>query len=138
MKLSDKGLDLLVLREGKRNRAYKDVKGIWTIGVGHTGPEVVEGLVWNDDTIKQVLKQDCSVAERAIKTYVFVPLTQNQHDALVSFIVNVGVNAFRRSTLCAKINMRDFVGVSNEFNRWHIPAAIIKRRDGERDQFLTP
>lgn len=137
MNLSDKGLDLLILREGKRNKAYKDVKGILTIGVGHTGPEVVEGLVWDDETIKQVLKQDCSIAERAIKTYVFTPLTQNQYDALVSFIFNVGVNAFRRSTLCAKLNMRDFVGAADQFDRWHIPAAIIGRRDSEKAQFLS-
>ncbi|MFZ2190085.1 MAG: lysozyme [Candidatus Magasanikiibacteriota bacterium] len=137
MNLSDKGLDLLTIREGKRNKAYKDVKGIWTIGVGHTGPEVVEGLVWDDATIKQVLKQDCSIAEKAIKTYVFTPLTQNQFDALVSFIFNVGVNAFRRSTLCAKLNMRDFVGAAEQFDRWHIPAAIIGRRDSEKAQFSS-
>lgn len=135
MNLSDKGLDLLILREGQRNRAYKDTKGILTIGVGHTGPEVVEGLVWDDETCKQVLKQDCSIAEKAIKTYVFTPLTQNQFDALVSFIFNVGVNAFRRSTLCAKINMRDFDAAIKEFNKWHIPAEITGRRNSERDQF---
>lgn len=47
--------------EGFRNEAYPDplTRGApWTIGVGHTGPEVFEGLVWSDDKVNQVLDAD--------------------------------------------------------------------------------
>ena len=88
MNISDKGLAVLKLREGSRNKAYKDVKGVWTIGVGHTGPEVQEGLVWTDQQILDVLKQDVKVAEKGVTDNVRVALSQNQFDALVSFVFN--------------------------------------------------
>ena len=135
MKMSEKGLQRLITREGKRNKAYKDTKGIWTIGVGHTGPEVHEFLAWTDGQILAALRDDLDEVEQAIGRFVLVPLTQNQHDALVSFIFNVGTNAFRRSTMLRYINLRMFDKAAAEFDRWHKPLEIIKRRDSERDQF---
>ena len=137
MKLSDIGLSRIVVREGKRNKAYKDTKGIWTIGVGHTGPEVYEGLVWTDGQIQAALRDDLDEVEQTIDKYVLVPLTQNQYDALVSFILNVGGNAFRRSTMLKFINLRQFEKAAKEFDRWHIPPEITGRRNSERDQFST-
>lgn len=137
MKVSDVGVACLIVREGKRNKAYKDSKGILTIGVGHTGPEVVEGLVWTDGQVAAALKDDLDEAEQALSKYVFVPLTQNQFDALASFIFNVGVNAFRRSTMLKYLNLRNFEKATLEFDRWHIPPEIIGRRNSERDQFST-
>lgn len=135
MRVSDEGISRLIVREGKRNKAYKDTKGIWTIGVGHTGPEVVEGLVWTDGQVTAALKDDLDEPEQALSKYVFVPLTQNQFDALVSFIFNVGVNAFRRSTMLKYLNLRNFEKAALEFDRWHIPPEIISRRDSEHAQF---
>ena len=135
MKMSEKGLQRLIVREGKRNKAYKDTKGIWTIGVGHTGPEVHEFLAWTEGQIQAALRNDLDEVEQTIDRFVLVPLTQNQHDALVSFIFNVGVNAFRRSTMLRYINLRMFDKAAAEFDRWHKPPEIIKRRDSERDQF---
>lgn len=48
--------------EGKRNIAYQDHLGNWTIGIGHTGPEVCEGLVWTDELIYKVFKEDLGKA----------------------------------------------------------------------------
>lgn len=48
--------------EGKRNIAYQCSEGKWTIGVGHTGPEVCEGLVWTDELVNQVFKEDLGQA----------------------------------------------------------------------------
>lgn len=135
MRVSDDGVARLIVREGKRNKAYKDTKGIWTIGVGHTGPEVVEGLVWTDGQVAAALKDDLDEVEQALSKYVLTPLTQNQFDALASFIFNVGVNAFRRSTMLKYINLRAFDKAAKEFDRWHIPPEIISRRDSEYTQF---
>lgn len=44
--------------EGRRNKAYRDTRGIWTIGIGHTGPEVREGLVWTDEQIDAAFDRD--------------------------------------------------------------------------------
>lgn len=135
MKTSSNGLATLMLREGKRNKAYKDTKGIWTIGVGHTGPKVLPNLVWTDQQIKDQLALDVGIAERCIAGIVDVPLTQNQYDALVSFIFNVGVGAFRRSTMLRFINKGMLKEAANEFDRWHIPPEITSRRNSEKAQF---
>lgn len=135
MKMSDDGLHLLEMREGSRSTAYKDVKGIWTIGVGHTGPEVVEGLRWTQDQITNALRKDVGIAEDAINNNVKVELTQYQFDALCSFIFNVGVGAFKRSTLLKVLNRGDFHQACLEFDKWHIPPQITSRRDSEKNQF---
>lgn len=47
--------------EGRRHAAYPDpLTGgdPWTIGIGHTGPGIHEGLVWDDDQINAALKAD--------------------------------------------------------------------------------
>jgi len=136
MKTSANGLSKLEKREGVRYRAYLDTKGIPTIGVGHTGPEVRLGLVWTADEVRIALEKDVKVCEDCINQYVAVPLEQHQFDALVSFIFNVGRGAFMRSTMLKKINQGDMEGAAKEFDRWHIPPEIIKRRDSERNQFM--
>lgn len=54
----DKLREQLALEEGRRNIAYQDTRGVWTIGIGHTGPEVVPGLVWSDEMVDSVFLQD--------------------------------------------------------------------------------
>jgi len=137
MKMSENGLQLLTLREGFKTFAYKDTKGIWTIGVGHTGPEVTAGLVWTVEQVKDALRADVATAEKAINDGVKVVLTHNQFDALCSFIFNVGVGAFTRSTLLKVLNKGDYTEAANQFDRWHIPVEITSRRDSEREQFRS-
>ncbi|MFY8105619.1 MAG: lysozyme [Elstera sp.] len=135
MKISAQGLQLLIDREGSKNRAYRDSVGVLTIGIGHAGPDVYEGLIWTDDQIKSALAKDISRFEKAINDGVKVGLKQHQYDALVSFAFNVGEGAFKTSTLLKKINAGDFEGAALQFNRWNIPPEIISRRNGEREQF---
>lgn len=134
MKLSDKGSELLILREGLRLKAYRDVKDIWTIGVGHTGPEVVEGLVITKEKAHELFRKDVAWAEDAVNL-VKVPLTQNQFDALVSFVFNIGASAWKRSTMLKLLNAGDYIGASKQFDRWVIPVQITSRRMSEKAQF---
>lgn len=135
MKTSQQGLDLLIAREGKRNAAYLDSVGVPTIGVGHTGPEVHLGLHWNDDQIEAALRADLDRFEDAINDSVTVGLEQYKFDALLSFSFNVGVGAFQSSTMLKQINRGQFELAALQFDRWHIPPEITRRRNGEREQF---
>ncbi len=135
MKISDQGIQLLVEREGKRNKAYLDTQRIPTIGIGHTGPEVYLGLTWTDEKILEVFKKDLVRFEEAITRAVMPCLKQNQFDALVSFAFNVGVTAATTSTLVRRINEGNYADVPFQFDRWHIPPEITSRRNGEREQF---
>lgn len=137
MKLSPEGSEILIMREGLRLKAYKDTKGIWTVGVGHTGPEVVEGLVITKEKAHELFQKDVTWAEDAVNA-VKVPLSQNQFDALVSFVFNVGAGAFKRSTMLKMLKAGDYVGAAKQFDRWVIPIEITSRRMSEKAQFLTP
>lgn len=134
---SAEGREKITLREGRRNKAYLDSKGIPTIGVGHTGPEVYIGLAWTNQQIDDALKDDLQEAEECINKYVTVPLTQNQFDALVSFVFNIGVMAFRRSTCLKLLNERLYDMVPNAMMMWNKPPEIVGRRKSEAEQFAS-
>lgn len=136
MQMSAQGRDLLEQREGRRNAAYLDSKGIPTIGVGHTGPEVHLGLVWTDAQIDEAFEKDLAWVDAAIAQSVTTPLLSHQYDALGSFTYNVGADGEEHSTMVREINAGDMADVPAQFDRWHIPVEITTRRNGEKFQFL--
>lgn len=126
--------------EGKRYKAYLDVAGIWTNGVGHTGPDVFEGQVVDEEQVQTWLTEDLKEAESDVERLVKVPLTQGQFDALVSFFFNLGADKVKDSTLVRKLNAGDYEGAQKEFKRWvyaggKIQPGLVKRRYGEADRF---
>ena len=104
--------------EGLELEAYQDVAGVWTIGYGHT-KTVKPGMKITKAKAEALLKQDLNEAETAVSKMVKRPLTDNQFGALVSFVFNVGVRAFRNSTLLAKLNDGDYNRVPGELMRWN-------------------
>jgi lysozyme len=142
MKMSSQGLDLLIAREALRTHAYQDTVGVWTIGVGHTGPEVHEGLVWTEEQCRQAFATDIERFENAVNDAVTVALQQNQFDALVSFAFNVGERALAHggngggpSGILRALTAGDYEEAARRFDAWHIPPEITSRRNGEREQF---
>lgn len=145
-RISDVGLTLIKKHEGWRAHWYRDPVNIWTIGWGTTGH--VQGVQHPHspaDPITKEMGEDLLLralrhAEEAIHDYVTVPLTQGQHDALVSFIYNVGVGAFRRSTLLKHLNAGDPKAAAREFGRWvyaggEVWDGLVHRRTAERKLF---
>jgi lysozyme len=127
--------------EGLRLTAYKDGGGVWTIGYGHTGADVREGLTIPLSEAERLLTRDLRVAENHVNGAVQVKLTQNQFDALVSFVYNVGGDAFRKSTLLKKLNAGDYLGAADQFPRWNkdngkVVDGLTNRRREERALFL--
>lgn len=133
MRMSVLGLKKLGIREGRKLKAYRDTKGIWTIGVGHT--PAYEGQVWTEAQVDEALASDVKWAEEAVNT-VKAALTQNQFDALVSFVFNIGASAFAKSTIKKLLDAGDMVGAAKQFDRWVIPKEITGRRMDEKKQFL--
>lgn len=133
MKTSDNGIDFLKEVESVKLKAYLDTGGVWTNGVGHTGPDVHEGQEVDGAQVNAWLKEDVLEAEDAVNRGVKVSLSQNQFDALVSFTFNVGVSAFLNSTLLRKLNASDYEGAKNELSRWvrdngKIVKGLVNRR----------
>lgn len=141
MKLSEYGMTFLKDREGFRATPYKDTGGQLTIGFGHA---IVKGEHFgalSSVEATALLERDVKIAETCINNFVREPLTQNEFDALVSLVFNIGCEAFKGSTLLKKINSGHFDEAANEFLKWifdnHVPvAALSKRRMLERELFL--
>ena len=142
MQYSKKGEELTEAFEGCRLTSYQDIKGIWTIGVGHTGPEVVEGLVWTQNQADSQLIADLIRAEHAVNTLVTVPLSQGEYDSLVDFCYNAGTGAFASSTMLKLLNSGDYTDAANEFEKWDhasgkVVAGLLRRRLAEKEEFLS-
>lgn len=93
----------------------------WTIGYGHTSDDfmrVYKGLKITPAEAEAALAHDLGEVADAIDGLVKVPLTGNQRGALVSFVFNVGVGAFRKSTLLKKMNAGDYNAVPGELAKW--------------------
>lgn len=140
MRTSENGLQLIKGSEDVRLRTYVCPAGILTVGWGHTGIDVRTGMVITLRRADEMLASDVRNSETAINQLVDVPLTQNQFDALASFVFNVGVGNFESSTLLRKLNAKNYAGAALEFPRWNkskgkVLAGLTTRRDKERALF---
>ena len=143
MKISTEGLALIQKFEGLRLDAYYDVVGVLTIGYGHTGSDVTPDLKITKEKALEFLKWDCESAEQCVNSFVNTKLNQNEFDALVSFIYNLGPTAFVNSTLLKLLNEGTSRSVvAAEFTRWvradgKVLQGLVSRRNAEKDLFLT-
>ena len=131
MPLSQNFIIFLAQLEGIRTKPYRDAAGLQTIGVGHliTQQELRTGIIvinadnaeWrgglSTQQVYDLLDQDLQRFVAAVEDAVNVPLTQNQFEALVSFAFNIGIGAFRSSSLLRKLNSGDY-DIENELMRW--------------------
>jgi lysozyme len=140
MKMTNEGLALIKRFEGFRHMAYRDPVGVWTIGYGHTSmagpPTVKAGLEISLDEAHEILRRDVAQFEHGVSTAVKVPLSDPQFSALVSFAYNVGLGAFRKSSVLAAVNARDFSAVPRRLNLWNkaggrVLAGLVRRRAAE-------
>jgi lysozyme len=140
MAITESTLDYITEEEGYRNKAYKDVKGLWTIGVGHLIKADEKHLInttLTDEQVKDLLKSDLKWCSEAVESSVKVPLTQKQFDALYSLCFNIGEGAFKKSTVVRRLNTGDYKGAADAILMWNKPAVLEKRRKRERDMFLA-
>jgi lysozyme len=149
MVLDKVGIDFMKNNEGiPKNRsgqvvAYQDERGIWTIGYGHT-QGVYKGLVWSIAKAEAVFKDDVNnIYGKCVNTYIKLPMTQNQFNAMVDLCYNIGTSndpknpGFPQSQVCKKFNAGDKVGASKAFLGWIKPISLLGRRQLEIKLFNT-
>ena len=140
MAIADSTLDYITKEEGFRNKAYKDSKGLLTIGVGHLikpDEQHLTSAVLTDEQVKELLRSDLKWCSAAVESSVKVPLTQSQFDALYSLCFNIGETAFKKSTVVRRLNENDYKGAAEAILMWNKPAVLIKRREHEKALFLA-
>lgn len=138
------GRAFLTAQEGEKLTAYQDIAGIWTIGVGSTGPHVKPGLTITKEQSQKLLTKDLDRFEQAVNRLVTVPLSQAQFNALVSFAFNLGEGALAKSTLLQRINAGETNPgkIEEAFRMWRlvngkVSPAIENRRIREAKLYLS-
>jgi lysozyme len=139
MAFAESTYDLIVGFEGKRYRAYKDSKGLWTTGIGHLikpNEQYLITKVLSEGDVKALFDADAQWCKDTIDDAIIVPLTQNQYDALFSLCFNIGKEHFENSTVLRRLNLADFTGAANHFLDWCKPPELLTRRQKEKALFL--
>lgn len=141
MRTSQQGIDLIKEFEGFSERVYLCPSGVNTIGYGHTqGVQI--GDTCTREQAEEYLKDDLREAEEAVLALVNVPLSQNQFDALVSLVYNIGSGHFYGSTIRRVINCK--VADKEEYRRaWMMWVkskgkrlkGLVRRREAEYKLF---
>jgi lysozyme len=146
LSVSRSAVELIKAFEGFRATSARLDDGRWTIGYGHT-LTAREGAEITEPDAEALLLYDLIGASHAVNEYVFAPLTQNQFDALVSFVFNIGVRAFRGSPTLRRLNEGRPLEAALAMELWRkadlegeriVIDALVRRRAAEKALFLKP
>lgn len=154
MRTGDTGLNLIKAYEGlrfaaqseERPSAASDGDEVWSVGYGHKAT-ARPGMTVTETEAARLLAEDIRPIETLIKNSVRAPLNQNEHDALVSLVFNIGEKNFKKSTVLKKLNDGDKLGAAEAFERWTRARVdgklmkldgLVRRRAAEKSLFLMP
>jgi lysozyme len=152
MTISQKGIDLIKFFEGFRSKSYQDIAGIWTIGYGSTmwtdGSKVKSGQIISEPDAMKLLQWEVKNKTAVINSLTEkISLTQNQYDALCSFVYNVGVGGFGKSTMLKKMKLNpNDPTIRAEFLKWNKitkngvkveSEGLTNRRNKEADLYFS-
>lgn len=135
MTISEEGKSLIKKFEGCELTAYKCAAGVPTIGYGH-----IKGVSMGDtitqEEADEMFNHEMKEYETYVNTAVTVPLSQNQFDAIVSWVFNLGNGNLKASTMLKVINSGDHAGVPAQIKRWNkaggkVLEGLIRRREAE-------
>ena len=132
--------------EGFRDRPVRLDNGRWMIGYGHVFSARPK-LALTRKEAELLLLYDLSSVGEAIESLIFTPLSQNQTDALFSFVYNIGIEAFAGSDVLSLINQGALVPAASAMEQWckadlrghsMVVDGLVRRRAAEKALFLTP
>ena len=140
MHISDIGINLIKKYEGCRLTAYKPVatEKYWTIGYGHYGQDVIQGMTIIQAQADELLRQDLVKFEKLVEKYDSkYHWTQNEFDALVSFAFNVG--SINQLTANGTRTKQEIANKMLEYAKagGKTLSGLVKRRKDEQALFLS-
>lgn len=143
MKTNAGALAIICESEGLRLKAYKCPAGVWTIGYGHTGPDVYPGLVITASQALDLLTDDLAKTEKGVADALgSSTATVNQFSAMVSLAYNIGVRAFEKSSVLRNHKKGNKQLAAASFLLWvkakgRVLPGLTKRRMKERGLYLS-
>jgi lysozyme len=147
MRISDEGIKFIERWEGIKTKPYKDVVGLWTVGIGHLMlPGEDRNRDYSLDEVYDLFRLDIKRFEDGINNTLNVIIEQNHFDALVSLGYNIGLGGTTKggllhSTVMKKLNLGDAQGAGDAFLMWNkaggrVIKGLVNRRHAERELFL--
>lgn len=104
--------------EGLSLFAYKDIVGVWTQCYGNTYG-VDRNNPKTEEQCASELAHEIKKHNEEMRALVKVPLTDYQEAAFTSFVYNVGVTAFAKSTMLKLLNQGKYDEACYELLRWN-------------------
>lgn len=131
-------IELIKKYEGLKLESYKCPAGVWTIGYGHTKTAKPNQKI-SIDAANELLSQDIDEVDSGLKNSlgeVYSSLTQSQIGALTSFVFNLGIGSFNKSTLKRCVVSGNHAQASKEFSKWVFVGktkllGLVRRREDE-------
>lgn len=139
MIISQNGINLIKKYEGCALNAYKCPAGVWTIGYGHTGNDVYEGLKISQKDADYLLSIDLHKFVCLVSKYDYkYDFTQNEFDALVSFAYNIGsIDQLTAKGTRSKSLIAKKILLYNKASG-KVLKGLVRRREDEQRLFLNP
>jgi lysozyme len=136
-------IELIKRNEGCELTAYQDSVGVWTIGYGHTGPDVSAGLRITQDQAEALLRQDLEKFQDGVDDLLGADTSDNQFGAMVSLAFNIGLGHFKTSSVLREHNAGHTQTAADAFLLWNKAGGkelkgLTRRRAEERGLYLTP
>lgn len=143
MELNALGASLIKESEGCRLTSYQDDGGIWTIGYGHTGNDIVQGLSITQDQADSWFTADVAETVKVLSNLIKVTITSNQFSALVGLAYNIGTGNFEHSSALVLLNANMLDLVPYHILLWDdikgkVSRGLLNRRKAEVALFNTP
>jgi len=118
--------------EGCKLTAYQDQGGVWTVGVGCTGPDIKKGVKWTQEKADSELNRRAAeaLADAVRLSPILETANESRQAAVASFIFNVGLGNQKRigyiySTFRKKIDAGDWIGAAEQIKKWNRVSSVV-------------
>ncbi len=142
--VSAAGLDLIKEHEGFRAEPIQLPNGAWLVGYGHVRMDEA-GAAVTEAEADALLAADVAAFARLVNESLLVSLSQAQFDALVSFAMSVGAEAFGQSQVLRRVNAGEHFAAACAIDAWRkceiegepqVIDALVRRRALEKALYL--
>lgn len=104
--------------EGLRFEPYFDGGDVLSVCFGHTGKDIKPNTIYSQAECKQWLNNDLQTVKKQVDPLIKVKINTLTQAAIYSFVYNVGIGNFQRSTLLKKLNAGDQNGACEAMKQW--------------------
>lgn len=142
--VSAAGLDLIKEHEGFRAEPIQLPNGDWLVGYGHVRAGEA-GAAVSEAEAQAFLAADVAAVAAMVNECLLVAVSQSQFDALVSFAMSVGAEAFAQSQVLRRVNAGEHLAAACAMDAWRkceiegqpeVIDALVRRRALEKALYL--